>query len=255
MNLSIVLAGHSHVHAMGVSGIAASPGTRLVPVTSERATIVGVAGTRDDQYWAAFVEASRTHIPAVIWDGNQHYGYFMFAPRPPFDFVLSSAPGLAIDRSIAIVPEAMVREFLAPSLVALRDLLVRLKATSPHRAIVIGTPPPKGDLNRLCANFASEPHFSAWAQKHGLTIEPASLSTVPMFVKLWRLLQGMLAEIAADHGALFVPVPRRLQQGDGLLRDDQWSTDATHASNVYGKAMLEEVIDAAGRTIDRSAAE
>jgi hypothetical protein len=242
MTVKLVLAGHSHVHALGVPGKAAAGGAAIVPVKHPGADIMAVTGTRDDEYWDAFVATSATHAPAVIWAGNQHYAHFLFRPAPAVDFVLSTSPHLPLDRTAQVVPEEMIRTFFAPSFAPLAQLLDRLKCQSPFTPIVIGTPPPKGDVDRLCANVAKESVLKEIAETRGISVTPAALTDTTVVVKLWRLVQAMLEEAAIASGALFVPVPPSLVSEAGLLSDEHWASDATHANRLYGKAMLAAVI-------------
>lgn len=242
MTAKLVLAGHSHVHALGVPGRSRKDTPGLVPIAHAHADIVAVVGARDEPYWDAFVDAAATRVPAVIWTGNQHYAHFLFRPTPPLDVILSSAPSLPIDRSAKIVPEAMLRAFFAPSFAGLEQMLRRLAEPCPYRAIVIGTPPPKGDPERLCRNVEKESALRNAARDLGVAVVPASLSDVGVMRKLWRLLQTMMAETAAAAGAAFVPVPPRLIAAGDVLSDGHWAADATHANRVYGAEMLAEVV-------------
>ena len=242
MTVKLVLAGHSHVHALGVPGRAGKQQLALVPLKHPKVDVAAVVGARDATYWDAFVDASAAHVPAVIWSGNQHYAHFLFRPTPAIDFVLSAVPQLPINRTAQIVPEEMIRAFLAPSITGLHELLLRLQDRSPFPAIVIGTPPPKGDLERLCANVDSEPVLKEAARRLDVPIVPASLTELRTMVKLWRLLQTILAEAAAAVGAAFVPVPPRLITSEGTLSDNHWGADATHANRAYGGEMLGEVV-------------
>jgi hypothetical protein len=246
MAVKIVLAGHSHVHALGVPGRVNKQPPALVPIKHPTADIAGIVGAGDGAYWDAFVDAAAARVPAVIWTGNQHYAHFLFRPEPALDFVLSAAPHLPVDRAAHVVPEEMLRTFFAKSLTDLTRLLERLGKHSPFPPIVIGTPPPKGDPERLCANIGKEVVLTQVAQRIGVTIEPSSLTDVRVMVKLWRLLQTMLAEIAAREGATFVAVPPRLMTAEYLLLDKHWAADATHANRAYGRVMLEEVVRHAG---------
>lgn len=242
MAVKLVLAGHSHVHALGVPGLAKGEAPKVVPLAHPTADVAAVIGARNGAYWTTLVEAARDRQAAIIWTGNQHYANFTFRNGPAFDFILSEAPATPIDRTAQIVPEEMVRAVFAPSITRLGELITRIHAVSPFPAIIIGTPPPKGDPVRFCANLDNSLALKASAEQQGIALTPESLTDVTVMVKLWRLLQGMFAECAAAAGAIFVPVPPTLIARGGVLADNHWADDATHTNRDYGGQMLAAVI-------------
>jgi hypothetical protein len=144
--------------------------------------------------------------------------------------ILSSAPSLPLDHTAHIVPEEMTRAFFGPSFIGLEQLLLHLNEHSAYAAIVIGTPPPKGDLERLCRNVEKEAALKDVARDLGVPAVPASLTATGVMLKLWRLLQAMMAEIAAAAGASFVAVPQRLVTLQGVLSDEHWAANATSSA-------------------------
>ncbi len=51
----------------------------------------------------------------------------------------------------------------------------------------------------------------------GQSIEDIKITDPHVRLKMWFLLQDMIAEIAHRHGARFIPVPRELQDEEGFL--------------------------------------
>ncbi len=246
---TFVVAGHSHAAALGVPPSNGPSAPALISVGHPTASVFAVAGSwpRDDAYWCALVRASSDAAPVIVWDGNQHQAYFLFEPHPPFDFVLSSDPERAIDPDKALVPEAYLRAFIAPSLDPLRVLLEQIAEAGGARAIVCGTPPPKGDQEAIRRLLGSEPHFVASAEAANTSIATARLTDPALMHKLWSLVQDMTREVAESCGSIFVPVPPFACTQDGFLREEHWSGDVTHANAAFGAVMLTEAIGAAER--------
>ena len=247
--LALVVAGHSHAASLGVppsNGVAVPS---VVPVAHPHAKVDAIGGSwpRDDAYWAALVAASIDATAAIVWDGNQHQAYFLFEPHPLFDFVLSSDPSRPVTADAMLVPEAYVRAFIAPTLAPLHALLDDIAAAGGRRALVLGTPPPKGDSAAIRRLLANEPHFVASAEAANADVATARLTEPAMMHKLWSLVQDMTREVAEAHGAVFVPVPIAARTSDGYLRKDHWSGDVTHANAAFGAIMLGEAIAAADR--------
>ncbi len=241
----LILAGHSHIHALGVPGLPKGEAPRIVPLPHPSADLAAVIGARTQAYWSTLIEGARDRRAAVMWTGNQHYASFAFRNGDAIDFVPSDRPAAPIDRAAQIVPEEMIRAVFEPSLTKLADLIARIHAVSPWPAIIIGTPPPKGDPARFLANLDQSLALKAIAADQGIAPTVDTLTDVAVMVKLWRLLQRMFAECAAATGALFVPVPPHLIADGEVLSDDHWAEDATHTNRAFGGALLTTVIQCA----------
>ncbi len=241
MELSLVVAGHSHAAALGVPLPAEdeSPAPGQIPIEDAAATALTGAWPRDDAYWAALEEAAGARVPAIVWSGTQHHAAFLVEPTPPIDFVLSAAPDLPMDPRASYVAEAQLRALFAPSIEPLGDLVRRLVAIAPSPVLVAGTPPPLGDPDAIAMRIVGD------VDEQGEPLDPPRLSSPYTMQKLWSLVQSMLAETTAAAGGVFVPVPDRLRGTDGFLREDYWSEDAVHANDDYGREMLRELIDVA----------
>lgn len=241
MEISLVIAGHSHAAALGVPIPAGDEPATPSQIAIEDAAAVALGGAwpRDDAYWSALEDAARTHVPAIVWSGTQHHAAFLVEPVPPIDFVLSAAPDLPMDPRASYVAEAQLRALFAPSIDPLGGLVRRLVAITSGPVFVAGTPPPLGDVDAITMRVVGD------VDAEGEPIDPPPLTSPYTMQKLWSLVQAMLAETAASAGGVFIPVPDRLRGADGFLREDYWSDDAVHANGAYGREMLRELIDVA----------
>ena len=87
-----------------------------------------------------------------------------------------------------------------------------------------------------------EPHFVEWAKQMG-GVESAAITDPYVRLKLWHVLQDLIAEAATRHGACFIPVPDGLKDKEGFLKPEHWANDVTHANEVYGEIMLRKVVE------------
>jgi hypothetical protein len=241
----LVIAGDSHVFALGIPHTPGLEEAVLVPMANDRVEMLAVDGPcpRPLAYWQDVVRFSEGRSAAISWCGNQHHQFFLFAPSPLFDFVMASRPDLPLEETAELVPEAMVRQVFWPTVAILGAMLGELASKGCSRAFVLGTPPPKGDDDRVRAYLSAEPGLVALAAERGFAIADVPLTPPLVRLKLWRVVQEMMAELAGANGASFVEVPPEAQDDTGFLRPEYWVPDATHANHVYGQLLLNRLLD------------
>jgi hypothetical protein len=119
---------------------------------------------------------------------------------------------------------------------------VYLKAANPDcQPVICGTPPPKGNDERLRALLANEPYFVSIALAMKAGLQDVELSPRLLRLKLWLVLQEMLEDVARTHSVPFLPVSASAQTGDGFLAEEYWGGDATHANEAYGRVMRDHL--------------
>jgi hypothetical protein len=237
-----VLAGDSHVFAFA-SNRPGRTSAELVPMVNDRVDLFSVEGPfpRDLAYWGDVLRLAEGRTLAVCFQGNQH-AWFLFAPTPRFDFVLASRPDLPLEADAELLPEAMVREFFRPSL-AILDGMLGQTAQGGDRTFVLGTPPPKNNDDLLRTYIADEPGLVSVAAAKGCSIADTPLTAPLTRLKLWSVLQELMAELAHTHGACFIAIPPETQDDLGYLRPEFWEPDVTHANTCYGRLMLGQLLD------------
>ena len=237
-----VIAGHSHTLALGVPLCSSDGLTRVVALPGEpRGDGLTGPWPRDDEYWTQVVALSRERTMAICWNGNQHLAGLLVS-RPPFDFALRSRPDLPVDTASLLVPELAVRELLGRSLVALSRLLASILEAGGLPPIVLGTPPPKGNLEWVRRTLGTETHFTQLAEEAGMSLETIELSSPLVWLKSWLVVQRMMEEVAAAFSLRFCPSPADAQTPEGFLREAFWSSDVTHANEAYGMLMRRDIV-------------
>lgn len=240
----LVVAGHSHIHAF-----APPPNDVSMPtwVGNEDVRVLHGPDPRDDAYWQAFAGAEPGAPRAIVWGGDQHIRALLVEPVPPLDFVLSAAPDLPLDPRASYVAESQLRAFFAPSTAPLADELRRIRAQDPDCAVLVaGTPPPIGDGDAIATRLPRDPQFAALLVASGPGPAPTVTLTSPYTLqKVWSLLQMILAEIATENGAVFVPVPDRTRTLEGFLAPAYWSDDPVHANAAFARELAADLRAAA----------
>ena len=254
MEVSLVVAGHSHVAALAGPKDPPRAGTELVEIEGTSVSVLQGPWPRDVNYWAALADAARERMPAIVWEGDQHNAAFLIEPTPPVDFVLSAAPDLPMDPRASYVAESQLRALFAPTIDPLGPIVRRLREISGGPVLVAGTPPPIGDETAIRTRLPNDPRVVAGAAERGSDIASIGITSPYTMQKLWSLIQSMVAETTVAAGGFFVPVPDRARGADGFLLEQYWSDHATRANDEYRREMLTELAAAAQAATDPAAA-
>jgi hypothetical protein len=236
----LILAGHSHLVAIAGPNVFTGP-SGLVSGRRGDGTLV-MGGPPDWAYWDALTEVAAGADVGVIWGGNEHNICFFFEAGPRFDFLSTHVPKM--DPSAQILPKAAIRQRFQQSMTDLGVALERLAMAGANRVALIGTPPPKGDNEALRAFAQLEDFFVEAATSIGQAVETLPITDPHVRLKLWYLLQEMQAEQARARGAMYIPVPKEVQDAEGFLKREFWLADVTHANEAYGDLMYETVVRA-----------
>jgi hypothetical protein len=247
----LILAGHSHLTAIARSiGLAPSARPGLIASPRGDGTLI-MAGPlpRDWTYWDALGDLGKGANVGILWEGNEHNRWYFFEAETPFDF--HSAHVRKMNPSAQIMSRAAIRHRLKQLLAqpglsfdVLDLVLKRLATGGVNRIALIGTPPPKGDNEALRAFVQTEPDLVQMAAQLGQSVETIPITDPYVRLKLWYLLQDMVAEEARIRGLMFIPVPKEVQDADGFLKREFWASDVTHANEAYGNVMYETVVRA-----------
>lgn len=231
-----ILAGHSHAFALGLPNSPQATAPSLEPIVGIGHKVMGLIGgsPRPSQYWDVLVANAENATVLLSWNGNQHLAKFLFETGSPFDFFLAEDAKAAIGLGVTIVPETLVREALGAYNASLKALLVRLNGVSGCKTMVVGTPPPKGNDQRLRALLNKEQHFVNAARQLGVSLNEVKLTKPLIRRKLWLIVQDLLREAADDAACSFIPAPARAMDADGFLKEELWREDVTHANTSYG---------------------
>jgi hypothetical protein len=250
-DIRTIICGQSHARSVMQAIVAPqldgadSPG----PALARRLGFAGLIGRRGTSAEAvldhAAAQAQHRHL-ALMWRGNQNNRDFLFATEPLLDLVRAADPDAPVEAAAALVPEAVVRAHLQPSVEPLEKLLASVGAASGCRRFVLGTPPPLHDADLLRGRLAA--HIEALHPANAARVRGAgdATDTLPIMPaairrKLWLVLQDLLAEAAARNGAEFVPVPAQSLDQYGCLAPRYSIGDISHTTIGYGLLVLQDL--------------
>jgi hypothetical protein len=224
-----ILIGQSH--ARSFARAAKVDGRPIRPFISRKGEEDG-RGWQPGQIDADLLEAITAPDCVVLSTvgGNSHHAMALLASDRPFDFILSEAPALPLDPRAEYIPEKQVRAALRRRVISHTAQLIAVAGACRGRMFHSQSPPPApdNDLFRrdLAARSAREP--APWWVR----------------LKMWRLHSSIVAEICAEHGVTFLPIPPGVVDDAGFLRPEFFQ-NATHANMAYAQlvwAQLDAVL-------------
>ncbi len=168
----------------------------------------------------------------LVCGGNEHNVLGIVGNKRPFDFVLSSAPDLPLQPGYELVPEALVREVLMSFMEESLQAMSAFRAATSLPVMQLEPPPPLP--NRRVLAYPSEFVRSRVFRKN---IAPELIRH-----KLWRLESKIYGEFCEAAGIDYLPAPAGMVAPTGMLAEEGWGADATHANARYGIEALKDVI-------------
>lgn len=247
-DLEFIVAGHSHMFAMGASSSFSGP-ISLQPVagiSNGHFLMEQWKGNRTKDYWQACAANAKGRVVALIYNGNQHYMDFLLARTPLFDFYDPAEPDHPFHPDAVIVPRRMVKQYFATGLERLGSIISEVEAGGSRHVIVLGTPPVRADFAVSMETIRKIPMWQRFAERFGIDLATVSTTPPPIMKRLWGVIQEALADVAHEKGASFLPVPREAFNEAGYLAPQFRGTndDAGHHNALYGRMMVEHVAQA-----------
>jgi hypothetical protein len=250
----VLVLGHSHIIAMqgaadllrdaDEAGLAdfrfvqlldngLSPNVHFVPTGME---LVPALKARLD---AELADADAT-IPCVFdsISGNEYHFIGLVNHPRRFDFVLPSAPDLALEQGCEIIPSVLMKATLKASMEYALTILACLRKATDRPIWHIQSPPPVPDNDEIAAH---PQQFADAIAEHGVAPPLVRL-------KLWRLQSEIYRETCEANGIGFLAVPPEAFDADGFMREAGWHGDPTHANYWYGRMVLEQMTQIVAET-------
>lgn len=188
-------------------------------------------------------EAAAAAYVFLLWWGNQVNLRALLQVGPPFDVVLptdTEAPEPEAELVPCSAVEAYVRKSLAGDGV-LPDVLAQ--AHEHGSSVCFLAPPPPLPSEAVRDRLAQSPHWMPVLDELGLRAADAEIVADRVRVRLRALLLEEYESFASDHGASFLLPPQEATDDAGLLREEFWSTDVSHANPLYGVLYLRQLLD------------
>ena len=240
---SFIALGHSHIvafakaayeyQASDVSEVRQIDARFVYLYDEAYVPVVGGAPAALNPRLCALLNESTWNFVVLVCGGNEHNVLGIVKNKRPFDFVLSSEPDLPLQPGHELVPEALIREVLKSHM---SEPLAVLRAvrTATRLPILELEPPPPLPNHRVLA-YPSEFVRARLLRKN---IAPELIR-----YKLWRLESEIYRRLCEDIGIAYLRSPQRMIGENGMLAEEGWGADATHANSRYGREVLDDALD------------
>jgi hypothetical protein len=137
------------------------------------------------------------------------------------------------------IPTIQLIKLFEPTFEKLKFLIKELRYES--EVIVLGTPPPKPKIF-IDSLIRNDHFFVNSAIASGIEHDFIESSSDELRVCMWNFIQSQLEIIANENNCIFLPVPSKTIESNGLLKSEYWSDDITHANEDFGALMLDEIL-------------
>jgi hypothetical protein len=196
----------------------------------------------DKEYWDFVVEVSRGKHVVIIWNGNQHNANFMFQTEPKFTML--GVTENSYDQKANPIPRSMIKAFFKPSFEELTEIIPSLSNAA--NITLMNGPAPK-PLSHIQKCILQEKYFTDIAKSLGEDIADLVITSDSLRLELWNVLAELLANSAHTLGTNFLSAPEASRDTFGLLSQEYWTSDVTHANSKYGMLLIDELRKLSGK--------
>jgi hypothetical protein len=179
------------------------------------------------------LEEAPWNFVVLVCGGNEHNVLGIVRNKRPFDFVLSSEPDLPLQPGHELVPEALLREVLKKHMSEPLSILRAFRAATRIPILELEPPPPLP--NHRVVAYPSEFVRARLLRKN---IAPELIR-----YKLWRLESEIYRKMCEEIGIAYLRAPKAMISENGMLAQEGWGADATHANPRYGMEVLKDALD------------
>jgi hypothetical protein len=233
----IIVCGHSHAGSILMASMQPELQAEIgnsISVCYSADWAAAPPGNAD--YWDFVVELSRGKHVVIVWNGNQHNADFMFETEPRFTIL--GALEQSLDQEAFLIPIAMIKDYFKPSF---EELIEIIPSLSNAASITLMNGPAPKPLTHIQNCVWQEKYYIDIAKSLGVEIDSLVITSDSLRIELWNILAELLANSAKDLGANFLSAPAASRDAFGMLLQEYWASDVTHANSKYGMLLIEEL--------------
>jgi len=191
------------------------------------------AGSRLNPRLRQILQEERPDAIVLSVGGNEHIALSVTQPKERFDFILGAEQDLALEPGAVVLPEAAIRETLREKMAPTLTTVEAIREETAAPIVCLEPPPPLPNSRILeCPQEFFRKSF-----------DPRKLSGEIFRYKMWRTQSALYREICMQTDILFAPVPAEFVAPSGVLAEDVWGADASHANSLFGRRMIQRAAE------------
>ena len=233
LNPKILIAGHSHAFQMYMAVQRRSKYKNVFAVVTHADFDNPIR--QDNNYWNYVVELSKNQPTAISWNGNQHNLHFLVESKLNFNSL-----GLIQGKNYPYVSVKRIKELFRPTFYELELILSRF--SNRENLCLLGTPAPKSK-KFIDKNIKSDPFFLQLGQEIGLSPKKIEASSDELRSFMWKITQDLTALSAKTYGCDYLATPNSSCTRNGLLLDEFYADDLTHANEDYAALIMDLLME------------
>lgn len=167
---------------------------------------------------------------ALHFYGTLHVRLSLLMHEQPFDVADrdGNLPDVGDDGSI--IPTSVLRQQFTEHMKRTHHVH-RILSAARCKTVFLMTPPPTSDDDGIALHL----------QHKGV---PYNINPAPRRLRVWHLEHAAVSDYVSGLGYELLPIPRGTTDSDGYLLYECSAHDAGHASQRYGAAVVEQLIEA-----------
>jgi hypothetical protein len=249
-NPEVLVLGHSHRTTMAVA-LKNIKTSKKISVLKESSGPYKIPHP-DTGYWnfALNNRISGLKKIVIIWQGHLSIIDFIFSSEQPFKLVNNNnISDIWINDDLDInsivferdVINSFEKNFCNDGL----NEIVRMYKENNYEIFILSSPPPKSKsfINTVLHNEIFFKEIYENISKN---------STIPLNeiiledtyrARIWSLMEKALQNTARDTGAKFIPIPKEFMTDQGILLEQYYHNDVSHANEIYSEKLWNYLIE------------
>lgn len=248
-NPEILLVGHSHRTTMALA-------LRNVKTSKKLAVLMESSGPYkiphpDTGYWDFILKNKISSLKKVIviWQGHLSLIDFLFRAEQPFKLVSEqklneikisedlNIKSIVLEKDIINIFEKYFQND------GLNEIL-RIYKENNYETFLLSSPPPKSKIfiNSILQNEVFFKEMYDELTKNSTNQQIDLILDDEYRVRIWELMQEALQNTAISTDAKFIPIPKHLMHKQGILREDYYLNDVSHANEMYSEELWKFLI-------------
>jgi len=186
-------------------------------------------------YWKFVVANTKEKVVTIFWNGNQHNIHFLLETKESFNIFQIYQQ----DEYSPVISQERLTQLFKPTFDELRKVIELFP--NPNNLKFVQTPAPKSK-KFIDSKISSDDFFLNLAKQNNFDPAKIESTTDKLRVSLWEFNNQILGNLASEYAIDVIAVPSESRNEIGLLKEKFYTEDLTHANELYGELVLNQLV-------------